>query len=207
MLAFNADVYNALKFIHVVAAVAWVGSGLFVQYRGTRLRHTGTPEQTANLAREVADSTPWFMASSGVVLLAGISLVLYAPGLDFTDTWILLGLARVRVHVPDRLPADPSHRREAGGRRRQRRSDVAGGPSAHRPDLRHLTRRSGRVAAGDPGHGVQARGVADQDGSTLGSSTAPPNIFGWSGRAPERSDDHGAGGALVRFASASSTAS
>jgi len=92
MLAFNADVYNALKFIHVVAAVAWVGSGLFIQYRGTRLRHTGTPEQTANLAKEVADSTPWFMAASGVVLLAGISLVLYAPGLDFTDTWILLGL-------------------------------------------------------------------------------------------------------------------
>ena len=92
MLAFNADVYNGLKFIHVVAAVAWVGSGLFVQYRGTRLRRTGTPEQTANLAREVADSTPWFMASSGVVLLAGIALVLYAPGLDFTDTWILLGL-------------------------------------------------------------------------------------------------------------------
>ena len=92
MLAFNADVYNALKFIHVVAAVAWVGSGLFIQYRGTRLRHTGTAEQTANLAKEVADSTPWFMAASGVVLLAGISLVLYAPGLDFTDTWILLGL-------------------------------------------------------------------------------------------------------------------
>ena len=92
MLAFNADVYNALKFIHVVAAVAWVGSGLFIQYRGTRLRRTGTPEQTANLAKEVADSTPWFMAASGVVLLAGISLVLYAPGLDFTDTWILLGL-------------------------------------------------------------------------------------------------------------------
>ena len=92
MLAFNADVYNALKFIHVVAAVAWVGSGLFIQYRGTRLRHTGTPEQTANLAKEVADSTPWFMAASGVVLLAGISLVLYAPGLDLPDTWLRLGL-------------------------------------------------------------------------------------------------------------------
>jgi uncharacterized membrane protein len=92
VLAFNADVYNTLKFIHVAAAIAWVGSGLFVQYRGTRLRRTGTPEQTANLAREVADSTPWFIATSMTVLVAGIALVLYSPGLDFTDTWILLGL-------------------------------------------------------------------------------------------------------------------
>jgi uncharacterized membrane protein len=93
VLAFNADVYNGLKFIHVLAAISWVGSGLFVQYRGSRLRRTGTPEQTANLAREVADSTPWFMGTSLLVLIAGVTLVLYAPGLDFTDTWILLGLA------------------------------------------------------------------------------------------------------------------
>lgn len=92
MLAFNPDVYNGLKFIHVLAAIAWVGSGLFIQYRGSRLRHTGTPEQTANLAKEVADSTPWFIATSLTVLVAGVTLVLYAPGLDFTDTWILLGL-------------------------------------------------------------------------------------------------------------------
>jgi uncharacterized membrane protein len=92
VLAFKADVYNGLKFIHVVAAVSWVGSGLFVQYRGSRLRRTGTPEQTANLARDVAESTPWFVGTSLLVLVAGVSLVLYAPGLDFTDTWILLGL-------------------------------------------------------------------------------------------------------------------
>jgi len=92
MFAFNADIYDGLKFIHVLAAIAWVGSGLFIQYRGSRLRHTGTPEQTANLAKEVADSTPWFIATSLTVLVAGVALVLYAPGLDFTDTWILLGL-------------------------------------------------------------------------------------------------------------------
>jgi len=92
MFAFNADIYAGLKFIHVLAAIAWVGSGLFIQYRGSRLRHTGTPEQTANLAKEVADSTPWFIATSLTVLVAGVTLVLYAPGLDFTDTWILLGL-------------------------------------------------------------------------------------------------------------------
>ncbi len=93
MLAFNAHVYETLKFLHIVAAIAWIGSGLFVQYRGTRLRRKGTPEQTANLAREVAESTPWFIASSITVLVFGVAMVLYSPVYDFTTTWILIGLA------------------------------------------------------------------------------------------------------------------
>ena len=171
MLAFNADVYNALKFIHVVAAVAWVGSGLFIQYRGTRLRHTGTPEQTANLAKEVADSTPWFMAASGVVLLAGISLVLYAPGLDFTDTWILLGLlGYASTFLTGFLLIRPTAEKLAAVAASEGPTSPEG-TGAHRPDLRDLTRRSGRVAAGDPGHGVQARGVAIRTDPPWG---APP---------------------------------
>jgi uncharacterized membrane protein len=93
VLAFNIHVYDTLKFLHIVAAIAWIGSGLFVQYRGTRLRRAGTPEQTANLAREVAESTPWFIASSVTVLVFGVSLVLYSPVYGFTDAWILIGLA------------------------------------------------------------------------------------------------------------------
>ncbi len=92
MLAFSTDVYDTLKLIHVLAAIAWLGSGLFVQYRGIRLRRHGTPEQIAGLARDVADSTPWFIVASVTVLVAGVALVLYSPVLDFTDTWILLGL-------------------------------------------------------------------------------------------------------------------
>ena len=92
MLAFSADVYDTLKLLHVLAAIVWVGSGLFVQYRGVRLRRHGTPEQIAGLARDVVDSTPLFIVASLSVLVSGVALVLYHPGLDFTDTWILLGL-------------------------------------------------------------------------------------------------------------------
>jgi uncharacterized membrane protein len=92
VLAFNVHVYDTLRFLHIVAAIFWIGSGVFVQYRGTKLRRSGTPEQTANLAREVADSTPWFIISSITVLIFGVSMVLYTPAYTFTDTWILLGL-------------------------------------------------------------------------------------------------------------------
>lgn len=92
MLAFSSDVYDTLKLVHVLAAIAWLGSGLFVQYRGMRLRRHGTPEQIAGLAGDVADSTPWFIVASVTVVVAGVALVLYSPVLGFTDTWILLGL-------------------------------------------------------------------------------------------------------------------
>ena len=137
MLAFNADVYDGLKFIHIVAAVAWVGSGLFVQYRGTRLRRTGTPEQTANLARDVAESTPWFVGSSLVVLIAGISLVLYATRARLHRHVDPARVARVRGDVRDRhVPhpvrpprsSPPRPRARARPRRRPRPSSPGSSP-------------------------------------------------------------------------------
>lgn len=92
MLAFSSDVYDTLKLLHVLAAVVWVGTGLYFQYAGTRLRRAGTPEQMASLAGLVAGAAPLLVISSIAVLVAGVALVLYAPGLDLTDAWILLGL-------------------------------------------------------------------------------------------------------------------
>ncbi|HEY7666805.1 MAG TPA: DUF2269 family protein [Actinomycetota bacterium] len=92
MLAFSSDIYDTLKLIHILAAVVWVGAGLYFQYAGTRLRRAGEPEALAGFAAQVAAATPLMIGSSITVLLAGLALVLYAPGLDFSDTWIWLGL-------------------------------------------------------------------------------------------------------------------
>ena len=143
MLAFNVHVSNTLKFIHVAAAIAWVGSGLFVQYRGTRLRRTGTPEQTADLARDVADSTPWFIGTSLTVLIAGIALVLYHPGFDFGDTWILLGLIGYgATFLTGMFLIRPTAEKLAAGRG-QRGAELADDPGADRQDLRDLPGGSG----------------------------------------------------------------
>jgi uncharacterized membrane protein len=92
MLAFSSEVYDTLKLIHILAAVIWVGAGLYFQYAGTRLKRSGTPEQMAGFAGNLAAAAPLLVAASITVLVAGIALVLYAPALDFTDTWIWLGL-------------------------------------------------------------------------------------------------------------------
>ena len=93
MLAFNAHVYDTLKLVHILAAVVWVGAGLYFQFQGTKLRRRGEPERMAAFADQVAGATALMVGASITVLLAGVALVLYAPGIDFADAWIWLGLA------------------------------------------------------------------------------------------------------------------
>ncbi len=93
MLAFSTGVYNTLKFVHVIAAVAWVGGGLFVQYLATRLKRADDPLRLAAFAKDIEKAgMQFFMPVSLTVLVMGIVLVLYTPALGFTDTWILVGL-------------------------------------------------------------------------------------------------------------------
>jgi uncharacterized membrane protein len=93
VLAFSTDVYNTLKFIHVMAAVAWVGGGLFVQYLATRLKRADDPVRLAAFAKDIEKAgMQFFMPVSLTVLVMGIVLVLYTPALGFTDAWILVGL-------------------------------------------------------------------------------------------------------------------
>ncbi len=93
MFAFSTGVYNTLKFVHVIAAVAWVGGGLFVQYLATRLKRADDPLRLAAFAKDIEKAgLQFFMPVSLTVLVMGIVLVLYTPALGFTDTWILVGL-------------------------------------------------------------------------------------------------------------------
>lgn len=93
MLAFSTGVYDTLKFIHVIAAVAWVGGGLFVQYLATRLKRADDPLRLAAFAKDIEKAgLQFFMPVSLTVLVMGIVLVLYTPALGFTATWILVGL-------------------------------------------------------------------------------------------------------------------
>jgi uncharacterized membrane protein len=93
VLAFNIHVYDTLKFVHVLAAIVWVGSGIFVQFEATKLRRANDPLRLAAFAKDIAFwGTRLFMPSSLLVLLMGISLVLYSPGIGVSDTWVWLGL-------------------------------------------------------------------------------------------------------------------
>ena len=93
MVAFTQGVYDTLKFIHILSAILWVGTGLYFQFQATRLNRIRDPERMATFTKDIDFAGKvLLLPASVVVLVMGIAMVLYAPGLEFTDTWIAVGL-------------------------------------------------------------------------------------------------------------------
>ncbi len=158
MLAFSPEIYDTLKLIHILAAVIWVGTGLYFQYAGTRLRRAGEPEALAWLrgagrggdaaADRVVDhgparrarpgpvrARPWTSATRG----SGSGCIGYAATF-VTGNWF------IRPRAERLAAADPV-----------RGTDVADGAGGDRADLRDRPDRSGRARRRDRRDGVQAR--------------------------------------------------
>ena len=96
MLAFNTTVYNTLKFVHVLAAITWVGSGVYAQVLVTRVLREKDPEHISVVARDIGFmGKTLLMGASIATLVFGIALVAYSPAWNFTDTWVLIGLGGI----------------------------------------------------------------------------------------------------------------
>jgi uncharacterized membrane protein len=84
--------YELYLTVHVVAAIAWLGSNLCVQLLAFRAQRTGDPSRQ----QRVADDAEWlatrlFIPSSLTVLVFGVLLVIEGPW-SFDTTWVILGL-------------------------------------------------------------------------------------------------------------------
>lgn len=122
MLAFNADLYDLFKYIHVVGAVIWVGAGAFFQYYATRLTRASDTQKLAGFAKDIEKAGMQLaMPSSLFVLAAGIVMVAYSPAIAFRDLWILVGLLgyAATFSSPARSSSDRSP--AGSGRRSTRR--------------------------------------------------------------------------------------
>ena len=82
LLAFNKDLYLGIVFIHIFAAIIWVGGAFTFQLRIAQLRKA---TDTTGFLQLGQDAERWgqrvFMPASIVVLLAGITMVWYALAL------------------------------------------------------------------------------------------------------------------------------
>jgi uncharacterized membrane protein len=84
--------YELLLFVHVLAAVVWVGGALSLQVLAIRAERSADGGRVANIAREAEwVGSRVFLPSSIVLLLAGIGLTLEGDW-GFTTPWVLLGL-------------------------------------------------------------------------------------------------------------------
>ena len=84
--------YELLLFLHIVAAIVWLGSGLFLQILATRAERADDAE---GLRRVAADSASLgetlFIPASLATLILGVLLVIEGPW-TFDMLWIVLGL-------------------------------------------------------------------------------------------------------------------
>lgn len=100
MVAFSIGVYNSLKVLHVLSAITWLGSAIFVQVLVTRVLRENDPAHLGMISRDVAEmSERLFMPASIATLVFGVALVAYAPQWSFTDPWVLIGLGGILATI------------------------------------------------------------------------------------------------------------
>lgn len=85
--------YEILLFVHVLAAIVWLGGGFALQLLVLRAERTDDPI----LIKKLAENAGWlaqrlFIPSSLAVLVFGILLTIEGPW-GFGDLWVVLGLA------------------------------------------------------------------------------------------------------------------
>jgi hypothetical protein len=88
--------YEFLKTVHVLLAITWLGGAITFQLLGIRVLKENPPTRLVAFTRDTeAIGMKIFLPASLVLLLAGILMVLDTPGIDFTDAWIVIGLAGI----------------------------------------------------------------------------------------------------------------
>ena len=93
MLAFDLGIYNWIKTLHVLAAIVWVGGGIFIQIYVTRLKRANDQTRLMAFAKDVEKfGTMVFLPASIAVLIFGIVMIWYAPQWEITQLWVIIGL-------------------------------------------------------------------------------------------------------------------
>jgi uncharacterized membrane protein len=103
------SLYDLLLFVHVLAAIAWVGGALLVLIVLELARHSGDRAPVIRLLHYDDRMGPiYYIPAAVLVRAAGIGLVLEGPW-SFDDGWVLAGIgllaAAFAVGVAFFLPA------------------------------------------------------------------------------------------------------
>lgn len=85
--------YDAYQFVHVAAAIAWVGAATLQVVLGTRAVRGAEPSRTLALVRDAEwTGLRLYLPSNLLVLVSGVLLV-HEGGWGFGTLWIDLGIA------------------------------------------------------------------------------------------------------------------
>jgi len=94
LLAFNTHVYDTLLFFHILAAITWLGSAIYAQVLVTRTLREQDPQHLGYVARDIGELGLRVITPASItVIVFAVAMVAYSPVWNFTDTWVLIGLA------------------------------------------------------------------------------------------------------------------
>lgn len=86
------SLYEVLKFIHILAAITWVGTSIEQQLVGNRATSSRDPRRIAHFVDEAEWVGLRIMTPAAIVVVAaGIAMVIES-GWNFSDTWILIAI-------------------------------------------------------------------------------------------------------------------
>ena len=99
MLGISEAYYNTLKFLHVMAAIIWVGGAIYAQALAINVMREGDPAHLAVTAKDLGDVGQRVSLPAAVsVLVFGVWLVAVSPW-NFTDAWILIGQTGIAMTI------------------------------------------------------------------------------------------------------------
>ena len=84
--------YELLLFVHVAAAIVWLGGALFVQFHGIVVMRTDDGKRMAEFASDIGSLTErMFVPASLLVILAGVGLMIEGNW-DWGQLWVVFAL-------------------------------------------------------------------------------------------------------------------
>lgn len=93
------DLYNVLKFFHILAAVLWVGGAVLLQVLAQLALKSKLPGRMVEFARDVElVGTRMFTPLSVLVLLLGVALVQEGDW-GFGHAWVIVGLVGIAATI------------------------------------------------------------------------------------------------------------
>ena len=85
--------YELLLFVHIAAAIVWVGSGFLIQVQAVRANRMNDQVSLKRILDDVEGlSNTVFIPASLVVVVLGVLMVIDSDAWAFDQLWIVLGL-------------------------------------------------------------------------------------------------------------------
>jgi uncharacterized membrane protein len=93
MMALAATLYDWLLFLHVLAAMVWVGGGVALAVLAARVLRDPDEAAVPRFTRSLRALGPLVLAPATIAVVAlGVALVLESDAWDFGQLWVQLGL-------------------------------------------------------------------------------------------------------------------